>query len=154
MGEGVAEGTGVRVRVGVAVGRGVGVRVTVDVADGATVRVGVFVGTRVVVRVTVDVREAVAARTVRVAVAALETPLACTSAAARRPDSYAPCTVPKCRRLVASPAKNRRPLTGAARVSRMAGFDPSEFDEYDPRAWGSAPHLVTRVATGDGMPLP
>src|SRR5260221_4144590 len=47
------------------------------------------------------------------------------SSAARRPESHAPCTVPRGRRDVASPAKNRRSSTGAAKASRSSWLAPT-----------------------------
>ena len=47
------------------------------------------------------------------------------SSAARSPESHAPCTVPRWRRDVASPAKNSRSSTGAAKASRSSWLAPT-----------------------------
>ena len=70
---------------------------------------------------------------------------AMTPAAAAKPDRYAPCTVAGYSADVCSPAKNKRPLTEAARLLRSLGCTAPTLEyEYDPRLYGS---LFQRVMT-------
>ena len=181
VGDGVAVRLGVTVAVrvrdgtGVAVGADVGVRVAVTLAvrvtDGVVVRVAVTVVVRVgeAVAVTVRVRVVVgtdvcvgvAVRVPTVVGVRVPVPVGVPAAmsariwvAARIPERYAPWTVAKYVRCVASPAKKILPPIGCANVSRIAGVEPVALYEYAPRLNGSDPHRVTFEATGAGMALP
>ena len=181
VGDGVAVRLGVTVAVrvrdgtGVAVGADVGVRVAVTLAvrvtDGVVVgvavtvvvRVGEAVAVAVRVRVVVgtDVCVGVAVRVPTVVGVRVPVPVGVPAAmsariwvAARVPERYAPWTVAKYVRCVASPAKKILPPIGCANVSRIAGVEPVALYEYAPRLNGSDPHRVTFEATGAGMALP
>src|SRR5262245_44730528 len=60
-----------------------------------------------------------------------------TCSAAATPVSHPPCAVEKSPGEQASPAKKRRPSTGAASVARQSAI-PGIAYEYEPRANGSA----------------